>query len=88
MGFIMEKENSFKDAATHYEAAWRYSNKVMELLEGVFFRNNVFYKYIVAHPSPCCRLCKVILNTIKVVLLAFYFQTMDKSAGKGDMAKY
>ena len=28
MGFIMEKESSFKDAATHYEAAWRYSNKV------------------------------------------------------------
>ena len=61
MGFIMEKENSFKDAATHYEAAWRYSNKVMELQQG---------------------------NTIKVVLLAFYFQTMDRSTGKGDIAKY
>ena len=31
MGFIMEKESSFKDAANHYEAAWRYSNKVIQL---------------------------------------------------------
>ena len=27
MGFIMEKESSYKDAAQHYEQAWRYSNK-------------------------------------------------------------
>ena len=27
MGFIMEKESSYKDAASHYEAAWRFSNQ-------------------------------------------------------------
>jgi tetratricopeptide repeat protein 21B len=27
MGYIMEKESSFKDAALHYEQAWKYSNK-------------------------------------------------------------
>ena len=27
MGFIMEKESSYKDAANHYEAAWRFSNQ-------------------------------------------------------------
>lgn len=25
MGFIMEKEQSYKDAATNYELAWKYS---------------------------------------------------------------
>ncbi len=29
MGFIMEKESSYKDAAQHYELAWKFSNKVM-----------------------------------------------------------
>ncbi len=29
MGFIMEKESSYKDAAQHYELAWKYSNKVI-----------------------------------------------------------
>jgi len=27
MGYIMEKESSYKDAAQHYEQAWKYSNK-------------------------------------------------------------
>lgn len=27
MGFIMEKEQSFRAAAEHYELAWRYGNK-------------------------------------------------------------
>ncbi len=27
MGFIMEKEQSFKDAAQNYELAWKYGNK-------------------------------------------------------------
>lgn len=27
MGYIMEKESSYKDAAQHYEHAWRFSNK-------------------------------------------------------------
>ena len=27
MGFIMEKESSYKDAAQHYEMAWKFSNK-------------------------------------------------------------
>ena len=27
MGFIMEKESSYKDAANHYEAAWKFSNQ-------------------------------------------------------------
>ena len=27
MGFIMEKESSYKDAAQHYEQAWKFSNK-------------------------------------------------------------
>ena len=27
MGYIMEKESSYKDAAMHYEQAWKYSNK-------------------------------------------------------------
>ena len=27
MGYIMEKESSYKDAAQHYEQAWRYSNR-------------------------------------------------------------
>lgn len=26
MGFIMEKEQSYKDAATNYELAWKYSH--------------------------------------------------------------
>ena len=26
-GYIMEKESSYKDAAQHYEHAWKYSNK-------------------------------------------------------------
>ena len=29
MGYIMEKESSYKDAAQHYEQAWKFSNKVM-----------------------------------------------------------
>ena len=29
MGFIMEKESSYKDAAQHYEQAWKFSNKVL-----------------------------------------------------------
>jgi hypothetical protein len=28
MGFIMEKESSYKDASLHYESAWKFSNKV------------------------------------------------------------
>ena len=27
MGFIMEKEQSYKDAAKNYENAWKYGNK-------------------------------------------------------------
>lgn len=27
MGFIMEKEQSYKDAATNYELAWKYSHQ-------------------------------------------------------------
>ena len=27
MGFIYEKEQSYKDAVIHYEKAWQYSNK-------------------------------------------------------------
>ena len=27
MGYIMEKESSYKDAATHYEQAWKSSNQ-------------------------------------------------------------
>ena len=27
MGFIMEKEQSYKDAAHNYENAWKYGNK-------------------------------------------------------------
>ena len=27
MGYIMEKESSYKDAAQHYEQAWKFSNK-------------------------------------------------------------
>lgn len=27
MGYIMEKEQSYKDAAQNYEAAWKYGNK-------------------------------------------------------------
>lgn len=27
MGFIMEKEQSYKDAATNYELAWKYSHR-------------------------------------------------------------
>lgn len=27
MGFIMEKEQAYKDAATNYELAWKYSNQ-------------------------------------------------------------
>ena len=27
MGFIMEKEQAFKDAAKNYELAWKYGNK-------------------------------------------------------------
>ena len=27
MGFIMEKEQSYKDAARNYENAWKYGNK-------------------------------------------------------------
>jgi hypothetical protein len=27
MGFIMEKEQSYKDAAKNYELAWKYGNK-------------------------------------------------------------
>jgi len=27
MGFIMEKEQSFKSAADNYEMAWKYGNK-------------------------------------------------------------
>lgn len=26
MGFIMEREQSYKDAATNYELAWKYSH--------------------------------------------------------------
>jgi len=27
MGYIMEKEQSFRDAAMNYELAWKYSNQ-------------------------------------------------------------
>lgn len=27
MGLIMEKEQSYKDAAQHYEYAWKFSNR-------------------------------------------------------------
>ncbi len=27
MGYIMEKEQSFRDAAMNYEMAWKYSNQ-------------------------------------------------------------
>jgi tetratricopeptide repeat protein 21B len=27
MGYIMEKEQSYKDAAQNYESAWKYGNK-------------------------------------------------------------
>ena len=27
LGFIMEKEQSYKDAAMKYEASWKYGNK-------------------------------------------------------------
>ena len=27
MGFIMEKEQSYKDASFNYEQAWKYGNK-------------------------------------------------------------
>lgn len=27
MGYIMEKESSYRDAAAHYEKAWKYSNR-------------------------------------------------------------
>ena len=27
MGFIMEKEQSYKDASRNYELAWKYGNK-------------------------------------------------------------
>ena len=27
MGYIMEKEQSYKDAAKNYELAWKYGNK-------------------------------------------------------------
>ena len=32
MGFIMEKESSYKDAANHYEAAWRLNVTIHLLL--------------------------------------------------------
>lgn len=37
MGFIMEKEQAYKDAAANYKLAWKYSNQanpaIGELIE-------------------------------------------------------
>ena len=36
MGFIMEKEQSYKDAAHNYENAWKYGNKNNPVIGIVF----------------------------------------------------
>ena len=40
MGFIMEKESSYKDAAQHYEMAWKFSNKANP--SGLFYFFTIF----------------------------------------------
>ena len=44
MGYIMEKESSYKDAAQHYEQAWKFSNKVIKKLTflGLLVRKAAF----------------------------------------------
>ena len=37
MGFIMEKEQSYKDAASNYENAWKYGNKNNPVIGRYFF---------------------------------------------------
>lgn len=41
MGFVMEKEQAYKDAATNYENAWRFSNEWNPAI-GMFSMNKQF----------------------------------------------
>lgn len=45
MGFIMEKEQSYKDAAYHYEQAWKFSNNANPMI-GNFFNKSIFSKKV------------------------------------------
>ncbi len=37
LGFIFEKEQSYKDAASHYETAWKYNNENNPVIGDLFY---------------------------------------------------
>lgn len=52
MGFIMEKEQSYKDAATNYELAWKYSHRANPAI-GKAQAKGCRAPTLILEPKPC-----------------------------------
>ena len=84
-GFIMEKEQSYKDAAINYENAWRYGNKNNPVIGWFFFLLLPPVQLWIPNYQCYVLLAKTFHNqkNIKISNIKISFQKKKKKVPKG-----